>query len=214
MKNILSNVLMFLKRNIIYVILTCCILAVGLSITLVLVTGDQVKTPVDSTVNGGENGEGDKPVGPTEPDTPVGPSTDVVTFILPVANATSIAEYSLELSYNATLGRYEVHDAIDFFAPENTSVMAVYDGTVESIVQSPITGYTVVLDHGNGLKTHYNSLSDEINLEIGQAVEQGDIIGAVATTNRQEYKDGAHLHFEVFENDKNIDPIKYLDYQK
>ena len=41
-------------------------------------------------------------------------------------------------------------------------------------------------------------------------VEKGDVIATVAEPNGKEYKDGAHLHFEVFENGQNIDPSKYL----
>ena len=42
------------------------------------------------------------------------------------------------------------------------------------------------------------------------SVKQGDVIGTVSENNKQEYKDGPHLHFEVIENDKNISPMKYL----
>ena len=36
------------------------------------------------------------------------------------------------------------------------------------------------------------------------------MIGEVSVSNRTEYKDGAHLHFEVMEDGVLIDPIKYL----
>ena len=36
------------------------------------------------------------------------------------------------------------------------------------------------------------------------------VIATVAEANGKEYKDGAHLHFEIFENGKNVDPAKYL----
>ena len=45
----------------------------------------------------------------------------------------------------------------------------------------------------------------------GQKVSKGDVIGAVSVTNRQEYKDGAHIHFEVSEKGVTIDPAKYMD---
>ena len=48
------------------------------------------------------------------------------------------------------------------------------------------------------------------NLAEGQKVKKGDTIATVSDNNRQEYKDGAHLHFEVIENGKKIDPETYL----
>ena len=47
-------------------------------------------------------------------------------------------------------------------------------------------------------------------IETGTIVKQGDVIGQVSTTNRQESKDGAHLHFEVKEDGQLINPEKYL----
>ena len=41
-------------------------------------------------------------------------------------------------------------------------------------------------------------------------MKKGDTIATVSDNNRQEYKDGAHLHFEVIENGKKIDPETYL----
>jgi len=129
---------------------------------------------------------------------------------MPVNNPTSIGAYSETMVWCSTMGRFESHMAIDFFAQEGESVLAVYDGVVESVESTLLEGVTVVLDHGNGLKTIYNSLADIDGVSVGQTVKQGQIIGEVSVSNRQEYKDGAHLHFEVKENGQTIDPVKYL----
>ena len=99
---------------------------------------------------------------------------------------------------------------IDFFAEEGTPVYAVYDGTVKSVESNLLKGVTITIDHGNGLYTIYNSLADGETVTVGQKVLQGDMIGEVSVSNRTEYKDGAHLHFEVMEDGVLIDPIKYL----
>jgi murein DD-endopeptidase MepM/ murein hydrolase activator NlpD len=207
-----NKFLTFMKKNALYFILTACILAVGLSVTLMLIAQDQqnnvqVEVPVIETPLPDET---NKPSSTPDDNEVVEPVQKPITFIMPVNNTTSILEYSEELTWCSTLSRFEVHKAMDFFAEEGSSVYAVYDGVIESVTSTFLQGVSITIDHGNGLKTVYNSLADGDQVFVGQIVSQGDIIGEVSQTNRQEYKDGAHLHFEVLENNISIDPIKYL----
>lgn len=220
MKKQTSKILTYMRRNALYLILGACILAVGLSITLMLVKQTNelsnslndrptITDPIDPN-------EPETPVGPSEPEQPEQPETPEqpvakpITFIVPVENSIGVGEYVETMAWNSTLGRYTAHKAIDFYAQEGTGVMAVYDGVVESVVNSLLTGITITIDHGNGLKTVYNSLADGDLVVEGQAVKQGEKIGEVSVTNRQEHLEGPHLHFEVYENGEKIDPIKYL----
>lgn len=210
MKKDRTSLAMFLRRNAVYLVLGLCILAVGLSITFMLLTRETdlslnvdnsqvvAPTPDDNQANSDQNTAVDKPI----------------YFIVPVSNPTSIGEYSQTMVYNSTLNRYSSHLAVDYFAPEGTDVLAVFDGSVLSIETTFLQGTTITIDHGNGLYSIYNSLADGDSVIVGQKVSQGDVIGQVSTTNRQEYKDGAHLHFEVKENGMLIDPAKYLESQE
>lgn len=205
-----GKLLAIIKRNLSYIVVALCILAVGLSVIFVLLSQNQA----------GEfelNGEPTETTPTTtEPDTepvvnPVEtPEEKVVSFIMPVENAVEIEPFAETMAYNPTLKRYSSHLATDFFALEGTPVYAVYDGIVENVENSVLTGITVTIDHGNGLKTVYNSLEDADDVMINQTVKQGDIIGRVSSTNRQENSEGAHLHFEVVENGAKINPVKYL----
>ena len=105
---------------------------------------------------------------------------------------------------------YTGHTGLDISAEEGSKVVCVYDGVVESVTTSYLQGTTVTIDHGNGLKTVYNSIEADENLTEGKTVKKGDKIGTVSDNNRQEYKDGPHLHFEVVEDGKKIDPETYL----
>ena len=219
----------FLRRNAVYLVLALCILAIGIATTFMLVNrieetntqlnggSTNVEQPSGSVDNPGLPSEPDEPVDnpstPTEPDTPVAKPEQIV-FDMPVLEATSIVYYSETMVFNSTLGRYSAHKAIDFYAPENANVYCVYDGVVKSVESSLIHGVTIVVEHANGLETVYNSLVDGDLVTVGSTVKKGDIIGNVSTTNRQEYKDGAHLHFEVRENGVVIDPAKYLELQE
>ena len=211
-----NKFLTFMRKNALYLILTACILAVGLSVTLMLVAQEkkysvQVEKPpvVEQPLPGVDDNDQptSTPNDPTDSETPV---QKPITFVMPVSNITSIVEYNEDLTWCSTLSRFESHKAMDFFAEEGTSVVAVYDGTVESVTSSFLKGVSITIDHGNGLKTVYNSLADGDQVFVGQQVSKGEVIGEVSVSNRQEYKDGAHLHFEVIENNVSIDPIKYL----
>lgn len=204
MKN--NKAVLFLRRNAVYLILAFCILAIGLSATLMMVNGkDGANVPVINPDN--EQLEPDV----NEPTTPSG--TEII-FVMPVSNATGIDDYSEMPVFNPTLNRYEAHLAVDFFAPEGSSVLAVYDGTVESVTNTLLHGTTITIDHGNGLKSIYNSVADGEMVTVGQQVSKGQVIGEVSTTNKQEYKEGSHLHFEVMENDIIVDPAKYLVFEE
>lgn len=211
-----TNILLFLKRNAIYLVLGLCIIAVGLSITFMLLQKQN-----DLSLDAGDTPaiiepDPNKPSGPsgTPDDENVEPVQKPVVFIMPVSNSTSINEYSTTMVYNSTLNRYSSHLAVDFFASEGAEVFAVYDGVIASVETTFLQGTTITIDHGNGLSTVYNSLLDGDSVTVGQQVSQGDVIGQISVSNRQEYKDGAHLHFEVRENGTSIDPVKYLVYEE
>ena len=218
MKQSKSNVMKFLRKNAVYLMLALCILAIGLATALMLINNSLGDTgSIDDTPTITDPVEPDEPVVEPEdptPEKPDEPVVETVIFVMPVASVTSVVDYSNTMVFNSTLGRYTAHLAIDFFAEEGTDVLAVYGGTVTKVDNSLLTGVSVTIDHGNGLVTVYNSLADGDMVSVGDVVKKGDVIGQVSTTNRQEYKDGAHLHFEVLEDGKLIDPAKYLEFDE
>jgi len=203
----------FLRKNLSYVVVALCVLAIGLATIFVALkkemdSQDVLSSPETEIIP-------DEPV-ISEPDNPtdvpvVNPSEpEEIVFIMPVASYTDVKYFSEMPTFNATLERYAVHTGTDFYASEGADVVAVYDGEVVSVENSLLTGYSVTVEHKDGLRTVYNSLADGDSVSVGQMVKKGDKLGTVSTTNRQEYSEGAHLHFEVLENGVSIDPAKYL----
>ena len=220
----------FFMRNIYYFILGF-ILVAAIAVTVVLVLTDNggmidtmdnsgnvaekprddssnIDKPIDDKPSGGDE-KPDEPVDkPDEPDTK---PTVKISFVMPVENATILTDYTAtSVVFNKTLNVYTGHLAIDFAAEAGTAVKAVFDGVVESVETSYLTGTTVTIKHNDNLKTVYNSIEADEKLTAGATIKQGDVIGTVSDNNKQEYKDGAHLHFEVYENGKKISPYKYL----
>lgn len=129
---------------------------------------------------------------------------------LPVVNATLSNDYGF--FYNQTLNSYYEHNGIDFAASAGTEVFAVQDGTVEGVYTGDVlTGTEIVIDHGDGVKTVYHFVQAVEGLSAGDKVERGEVIATVAEANGAEYKDGAHLHFEILQNGKNVDPASHLE---
>ena len=121
-----------------------------------------------------------------------------------------LREFSLEvLAYDETMRDWRTHSGVDIAASVGTQVLAVSDGTVEKVYQDDLMGTTVVIDHGNGLRSSYFNLAPTPTVEEGDTVSTGSIIGAVGTTAIAESYP-AHLHFEMTLNDLAADPARYL----
>lgn len=139
-------------------------------------------------------------------------SAPVISFGLPVYNATVSKNFNnKELQYNETLKQFEAHLGMDFVTEANANVYAVLDGTVTEVGNSFLKGNYVVITHNNGLKTEYSSLNDNVAVTSGELVKKGTIIGTVGASAYGEVNEGAHLHFELLDGDKKIDPAGYLD---
>ncbi|MDR7568631.1 MAG: M23 family metallopeptidase [Armatimonadota bacterium] len=98
------------------------------------------------------------------------------------------------------------HVGIDIAAPRGTPIHAARSGRVSYAGWYGGYGLLVVLDHGDGLETHYGHAS-RILVRPGQWVAQGQRIALVGCTGACT---GPHLHFEVRVRGKPVDPIRYL----
>jgi len=133
------------------------------------------------------------------------------TMALPVVGKV-ITEFAVDkLVYSKTLEQWGCHYGIDIAADQGSPVKATMDGTVVEIKKAdPKLGVVVILDHGGGILSLYGNLASDNLVEKGKFVKKGQVIGAVGQTAPYECADSAHLHFELLEDGKNIDPQKYL----
>ncbi|MDR1379183.1 MAG: M23 family metallopeptidase [Synergistaceae bacterium] len=110
-----------------------------------------------------------------------------------------------------TRGKRNFHMGIDIPMPKGTSIHAAQGGVVLDISNTKDKRYRgygniVLLGHGNGLVTMY-AHCQSVSVKKGQSVKQGDVIGTVGDTGRTTTN---HLHFEVRENGKPVNPCDYL----
>jgi murein DD-endopeptidase MepM/ murein hydrolase activator NlpD len=104
---------------------------------------------------------------------------------------------------------YEFHSGIDIYAPHGSKVRATADGVVVFAGWYGDYGKTVIIRHPSGYLTLYAHLS-KIDVKEGQRVKAGDVVGRVGSTGRST---GPHLHYEVIEDNKPIDPSKFLAWE-
>lgn len=95
------------------------------------------------------------------------------------------------------------HYGVDIAAPEGTPIYAPADGVV-SLADDDLyfEGAMVLLDHGQGLISMYLHMS-EIDVEVGQKIKRGDVLGAVGAKGRAT---GSHLCWRLKWRNRNLDP--------
>ncbi|RLL08708.1 M23 family metallopeptidase [Anaerotruncus massiliensis (ex Liu et al. 2021)] len=99
------------------------------------------------------------------------------------------------------------HGGIDIAAKTGTDVLAANNGRVLFAERIQLTGNTVVIEHGYGLKSFYYHM-DSLSVSAGDAVKKGDKIGEVGTTG---YSTGPHLHFALAVNNVFVNPWTAFD---
>jgi murein DD-endopeptidase MepM/ murein hydrolase activator NlpD len=112
--------------------------------------------------------------------------------------------------YSPVYGWYELHDGTDFGASCWTPIRAAHSGTVVQSTWSTIGfGYRIVVEgwwNGRYVTTGYNHMA-QLGIAAGTYVNQGDIIGYVGTTG---VSTGCHLHFQLWVNGTQVDPMNWL----
>jgi len=130
------------------------------------------------------------------------------TYMLPVGNEI-FKEYSGdELVYSMTFGDWRVHEGVDFKADKDQMVRCAGDGTVTDVMQDPLYGTTVIIDHGD-FEAYYCGLVENVIVEKKQEVLMGDDLGNVGDIPC-EIVEELHLHFAVKKGGKWVDPIAAL----
>ncbi len=132
----------------------------------------------------------------------------------PIQNATVTKDFSDEiLVYSVTMNDYRVHLGVDFASSVGNPVAAFCDGVIQSIEEDPLMGYSVTVDHGDGLVSVYRNLAEILpqGIEVGKSVQSGEVIAGVGESALIECAESPHLHFEVLLNGEAVDPGDYLE---
>lgn len=127
-------------------------------------------------------------------------------FILPVSDERVTTEFGMVRYVNGELTSTR-HGAIDLAVPRGTPVQASGSGRVLYAGFLQLTGNTVLIEHGYGLKSWYYHM-DSLNVDTHAPVKQGDMIGTVGSTG---FSTGPHLHFGMSVNNVFINPYTAIE---
>lgn len=116
--------------------------------------------------------------------------------------------YSETAVYNKTLNDWRAHAAMDLQAKAGDEVYSMIDGIVEDIQSNDFLGNIISIKKDNYI-IRYCGMSDEIEVEKGQEVKRGDVIGTIGEVPF-EIMDDTHLHLEIKVNGQFIDPLTVI----
>lgn len=135
-------------------------------------------------------------------------SAETPIYSAPEANIKTEISIRYPLEENkVNQGYHFFHPGIDFEGDTGDPIYPIMDGRVEYVQYSRYDyGNAVLVDHENGYKSLYAHMS-VVETGVGEDVTVFDEIGEVGSTGRST---GDHLHIEVYENGKTINPLSIL----
>ncbi len=103
-------------------------------------------------------------------------------------------------------GKRDLHEGIDIAGDFGTPVAAPARASVVFAGPKGPLGTTVILDHGNGVRTTYGHLR-ETRVRDGDRIERGQIVGTIGNTGRST---GPHLHYAIEVRGRFVNPLDYV----
>lgn len=125
-------------------------------------------------------------------------------FILPVQGGIN-TQFGMVRYTNGVAGPR--HDGVDLDAKLGTPVKAAQNGKVLYAGFVKLTGNTVVIEHGYGLKSWYQHMQS-LSVKEGDVVKTGQVIGKVGSTG---FSTGPHMHFSASINGVYINPLTLVE---
>ena len=133
--------------------------------------------------------------------------------IPPVKNGEMLDNFTdSELVFHETYQDYRTHNGVDILTKKDTPVVAVKNGVVIKNEFDYEDGYTVEIEHDDGLVSVYKNLANDKTVKVGQVVKSGETIGTVGDSAVSESCMESHLHFEIKEDTIEVNPTDYITF--
>ena len=133
---------------------------------------------------------------------------DVMSW--PVYGETVMPFSGTSLIFDPTLDQFRTNDNLRIAAEEGAPVRAGAYGQVVAVGQNVRQGNYIVIDHGNGWIATYGQLMENILVNTGDIVSNGQIIGGVGQPSLFGSANGTHLHLRIEHAEEAINPYYVL----
>jgi murein DD-endopeptidase MepM/ murein hydrolase activator NlpD len=127
-------------------------------------------------------------------------------FILPTSDERVTSPFGIIRYVNGGSNATR-HNALDLAVPLGTPVKAAGSGRVLYAGFLQLTGNTIIIEHGYGLKSWYYHMNS-LNVKTGDMVDLSQKIGEVGSTG---FSTGAHMHFGMSVNNVFVNPYTLID---
>lgn len=121
-----------------------------------------------------------------------------------------LLDYSMDATiYRPTLQQYQYNPAMVFDAEVNDKVYFVAKGKITNIETNEETGCTVTQELGDGYTAIYGQLK-ELNFEVGDVVECGQVVGYVSEPTKYYSLEGPNVYFQLLKDGEPVDPEEII----
>ncbi len=104
-------------------------------------------------------------------------------------------------------GRLAWHEGVDFATGRiGADINTVASGVVTWASERSGYGLMTEVNHGGGYRTRY-AHAEKLLVRVGDIVKKGQVIALMGNSGRST---GPHVHFEVYKNDRVVDPASYI----
>ncbi|TNE71463.1 M23 family metallopeptidase [bacterium] len=101
-----------------------------------------------------------------------------------------------------------MHEGLDFRAKIGDPVYATGDGVIKFSAAKGTYGNLIIVNHSFGYESRFAHLSGFAKgIRPGKKIKRGELIGYSGDTGVVE---GPHLHYEIYQNGKPVDPLNFL----
>lgn len=229
----------FMETKGFYLVLSLCVIAVGVAGYMLFGRGDPAGNVVDPedvlqeeeleipdpslkdeeeqdatgdrTEDAEQETQTQNPENTQEPDTSVDHPVEVPvpTYVQPVKGKVMRKFSGDTLVKDETMGDWRTHNGTDFACEAQEEAVAFAAGTVTAVEERGLYGLCVTIDHGDGLVSTLAGLST-CKVKSGSKVTCGQVVGTCAGNLEAESAQESHVHLEVTKAGQYMDPMSLI----